>query len=123
MVHPLLTWDAELPASMSPTVIGDIIRQRIGFGGFLMSDDLDMKALAGTPGEKAARVVAAGCDAALDCWGRMGDMIDIANSVGAMSAAGEERLTRAMATIEQVKAVDNIAALIAKRDALLAYAV
>src|SRR3954447_1473675 len=33
------TWDPDLPASMSPTVIGDIIRGRIGFTGFLMSDD------------------------------------------------------------------------------------
>ena len=40
-------WDAERPASLSPTVIRDIIRGRIGFDGWLMSDDLGMEALAG----------------------------------------------------------------------------
>ena len=41
-------WDAERPASLSPTVIDDIIRERIGFDGWLMSDDLGMEALAAT---------------------------------------------------------------------------
>ena len=40
-------WDPDRPASMSPTVIHDIIRGRIGFDGLLMSDDLGMEALAG----------------------------------------------------------------------------
>ena len=47
-------WDPERPASQSPTVIGDIIRGRIGFDGWLMSDDLGMEALAGDFGERAA---------------------------------------------------------------------
>ncbi len=116
-------WDSERCASNSPVIIEDIIRQRIGFDGWLMSDDLDMKALAGTPGEKARNVVAAGCDVALDCWGRMPDMMDIANSVGGMSNAGHDRLARAMATI--AAAAPDLAQLddlIAKRDSLLAYA-
>ena len=49
-------WDAERPASLSPTVIGDIIRGRIGFDGFLMSDDIGMEALAGDFGSRAAGV-------------------------------------------------------------------
>ena len=116
-------WDKVQPASMSPTVINEIIRQRIGFDGFLMSDDLDMKALSGTPGTKARAVVDAGCDAALDCWGRMADMVEIANMLGDMPALGEERLARAMATISgampDLRQFDD---LIAKRDALLAIA-
>ena len=40
-------WDAERPASLSPIVIGEIIRGRIGFDGLLMSDDLGMEALPG----------------------------------------------------------------------------
>ena len=40
-------WDPDRPASQSPIVIHDIIRQRIGFDGFLMSDDIGMEALAG----------------------------------------------------------------------------
>ena len=112
-------WDAERCATLSPHIISTIIRGRIGFDGFLMTDDIDMKALAGTPGEKAAAAVAAGCDVALDCWGRMDEMIDIANSVGALSAEGARRLTAAMATVKPADRT-RMADLIAKRDALLA---
>ena len=69
-------WDAEQPASLSSKIIGEIIRQRIGFDGLLMSDDLDMKALRGSIPELAAGVVAAGCDLALNCWGRMDDLVE-----------------------------------------------
>jgi beta-N-acetylhexosaminidase len=117
-------WDDHLPASQSPAVIERIVRQRIGFDGFLMSDDLDMKALSGSTGERAAACVAAGCDAALDCWARLPDMEDIANRVPAMTPRAVERLNAAMATIAdqaiELAAYDD---LIAKRDALLAYAV
>ena len=48
VAHVLYTaWDEERPASQSPIVIGDIIRGRIGFDGFLMSDDSNMNALQG----------------------------------------------------------------------------
>jgi beta-N-acetylhexosaminidase len=91
-------WDAERPATLSPTVIADVIRGRIGFDGFLMSDDIDMKALAGSAGDKAAGVVAAGCDAVLDCWARMDEMIAIAARLDDMPARSAERLAFAMAS-------------------------
>ena len=57
--HLLYTrWDPDRPASQSPVVIHDIIRQRIGFDGFLMSDDIGMEALAGDHGQRAAACVA-----------------------------------------------------------------
>jgi beta-glucosidase-like glycosyl hydrolase len=62
-------WDAEHPASLSPIVIGDIIRGRIGFDGWLMSDDIGMHALSGGFRERVPGVLAAGCDAALHCSG------------------------------------------------------
>jgi beta-N-acetylhexosaminidase len=111
-------WDAERPASLSPTVIGEIIRGRIGFDGLLMSDDLDMKALQGSIPELAAGVVAAGCDIALNCWGRMDEMVGIAEALAEMSAESRARLDRAMATVSGVEG--DFAALVEKRDALLA---
>ena len=113
-------WDRDRPATLSPVVIRDIIRQRIGFDGLLMTDDIDMKALSGTAGEKAVGAIAAGCDLVLDCWGRMDEMADIADRLGEMSAASRARLDRAMATVAGAHARDDMAALIAKRDALLA---
>jgi beta-N-acetylhexosaminidase len=113
-------WDAERPATLSPTVIADVIRGRIGFDGLLMTDDIDMKALSGTAGEKAAAAIAAGCDVALDCWARMGEMVEIAGRLGDASAATLARLERAMASIRPEEAPMD--ALIAKRDELLALA-
>ena len=115
-------WDAERPATLSPTVIDTIIRCRIGFDGFLMSDDLDMKALSGDVPSRAAGCVAAGCDAALNCWGRMDEMAGIAARLPEMTARGRERLDAAMATVAPVDDFAAIPELIAKRDALLAYA-
>ncbi len=85
-------WDAERPASLSPVVIHDIIRERIGFDGWLMSDDIGMEALQGDFASRAAGVVAAGCDVALHCSGKMDEMVAVASAVPAMSPEGHERL-------------------------------
>jgi beta-N-acetylhexosaminidase len=111
-------WDPERPATLSPVVIEDIIRRRIGFDGLLMTDDIDMKALTGTAGEKAVTAVAAGCDLALDCWARMPEMVEIAERLSDMPETSRARLDRAMAG--RTAGQGDMAELIAKRDALLA---
>jgi len=115
-------WDRERPGSLSATVIGDIIRGRIGFDGLLMSDDLGMHALTGDFGARASGVLAAGCDLALHCSGDMAEMVSIANSVGEINEESRRRLDRAMATIRD--GVETVAYedLAARRDSLLAYA-
>ncbi len=112
-------WDAGLPATLSPTVIRDVIRGRIAFDGLLMTDDIDMKALSGTAGEKAASALAAGCDVVLDCWARMDEMVEIAGLLGEASPECSARLDRAMATIAGPRDQTPIEELLAKRDALL----
>jgi beta-N-acetylhexosaminidase len=115
-------WDPERPASQSPIVIHDIIRERIGFDGFLMSDDIGMEALAGDHGQRAAACVAAGCDVALHCDGKMENMQLVADAVPDLSPEGEARLARAMSmTFVPGEGLD-FAAAIEKRDALLALA-
>jgi beta-N-acetylhexosaminidase len=113
-------WDPDGPASMSPTVIGEIIRGRIGFDGFLMSDDLGMEALSGDFGSRAGGVVAAGNDVALHCSGSMEEMVAVAKAVPALTAEGEARLARAMATTMLEPEGPDFAQEIAKRDTLLA---
>ena len=121
--HVIYTaWDAERPASLSPKVIAEIIRGRIGFGGLLMSDDLDMKALSGAVPELAAGVVAAGCDLALNCWGRMDEMVGIAEALPEITEQGRARLDLAMADVGATGQERELAELLAKRDALLALA-
>ncbi|MGW8202348.1 beta-N-acetylhexosaminidase [Sphingomonas bisphenolicum] len=112
-------WDAQRPASLSPTIIGEIIRQRIGFNGLLMSDDLDMKALKGSIPDLAAGVVAAGCDLALNCWGRMDDMVGIAALLPEITDKARARLDRAMASVARGADQPPIADLLATRDSLL----
>jgi beta-N-acetylhexosaminidase len=113
-------WDGDLCATMSPTIINDVIRGRIGFDGLLMSDDLDMNALSGDVSDRAANCVAAGCDIALNCWGRLDEMEAIANKLPEITGVARERLDRAMATVGRKGDVQRIAELTAKRDELLA---
>ncbi len=119
--HVMFTaWDAANPATMSATIIRDVIRGRIGFDGLLMSDDLDMAALSGDIASRAVACLAAGCDVALHCSGIMEDMVAIADNIPDMTDRAGERLAAAMATITPVVDYDAIPALIAKRDELLA---
>jgi beta-N-acetylhexosaminidase len=111
-------WDADRPATLSPAVIDHVIRKRIGFDGLLMTDDIDMKALSGTAADKASGAIAAGCDLVLDCWGRMDEMIAIADRLGPIAERSRARLDIAMAGRRPPEG--NMAELIAKRDALLA---
>jgi beta-N-acetylhexosaminidase len=114
-------WDAERPATLSPTIIADIIRTRIGFEGLLMSDDLAMEALTGTLAERARAAIAAGCDVALHCSGVLAESEEVAGAAGEMSATASARLARAMARTGNASA-QSYETLAAKRDALLAYA-
>ena len=99
-----------------------MIRDRIGFDGLLMTDDIDMKALSGTAGEKAAGALAAGCDLVLDCWARMAEMEAIADTLDEMAPQSRARLDRAMATIAGKEPACAMDELMAQRDALLALA-
>ncbi len=120
VVYP--AWDPDLPASLSATVIDTIIRGKIGFDGLLMSDDLDMKALSGSIPELAAAAVAAGCDLALNCWGRMDDMVGIADLLPDIGVESKARLDRAMALASLDKDNPPLEELLATRDSLLAMA-
>ncbi len=71
--------DPDRPATTSPKVISEIVRGEIGFDGLLVSDDTSMKALSGDFPEKAAAILAAGCDLVLHCNGVMEEMAGIAS--------------------------------------------
>ncbi len=62
--------DETRPATLSPVVIA-LLREELGHRGMIVSDDLEMKAIAKqwTPAEAAVAAVRAGCDAVLVCAG------------------------------------------------------
>lgn len=85
--------DSQNPATLSIDVISNIIRKQIGFRGFLVSDDLSMKALEGGMASRATRALDAGCDAVLHCNGDMQEMIEVASGAKQMTSAGWARFS------------------------------
>ncbi len=113
--------DAERPATTSPTVINEIIRGRIGFDGLLISDDSSMNALKGTLGERAANIVAGGCDIVLHCNGVMSEMLEVVKEVPVLSGKALERVRAVEAGFPAVDGFDE-AALRDEFNAMLAIA-
>lgn len=63
VAHLVLTAvDKVNPATVSPKVINNIIRKKIGFRGLLVSDAIMMKALKGSIKERAEMCARAGCE-------------------------------------------------------------
>jgi beta-N-acetylhexosaminidase len=112
-------WDAENPGTLSPFVVREIIRQRIGFTGLLLTDDVDMQALSGSVPERSERAIAAGCDVVLNCWAKMDEMQDIARRLPQMTLEASQRLERALGAIGTAAEPVDRARLIAQRDGLL----
>ena len=112
-------WDQDRPATLSPAIIADIIRGKLGFDGLLMTDDIAMEALSGSVAARATAALAAGCDVVLHCSGEAADNAALAGALGGMSEAATARLAKAMALTTASADLDT---LLARRDALLAYA-
>jgi beta-N-acetylhexosaminidase len=96
VLYPAL--DPHHAACASPTIINDIIRGHMGFQGVLVSDALDMEGFAAY-GDAAGRVnavLAAGCDLALHCTGKLPEMEKIAESVPKLTPKALQRLQKAV---------------------------
>ena len=111
--------DPDRPATVSPLVIRDIIRGRIGFDGLLLSDDVSMHALSGDYGDRAAAIYAAGCDIVLHCNGRAEEMLAVADAAPELAGLSGERAARALrarrepASFDRAAARENYRALLA----------
>jgi beta-N-acetylhexosaminidase len=87
--------DPTAPATLSRRIIADIIRGAIGFDGVLVSDDLSMGALGGGLRDRAAAALAAGCDLALHCNGKMAEMVEAVAGAAPLRQDSRDRLQRA----------------------------
>ena len=109
--------DPALPATLSETVIGRVIRHAIGFDGVLVSDDLCMKALRGEPADLARQAIAAGCDLVLHCNGDLSETAALLAGCPILSSIAEERLHAAKARVAEAQRPLDADALRAARDA------
>ena len=105
------------PATTSPAVM-QLIRERIGFDGLIMTDDISMKALKGSLGKIAQDALSAGCDVILHCNGTLDERRKVAEAAGLMDDAAQRRAERALAQRKTPVEVD-IPALEAKLGALI----
>jgi beta-N-acetylhexosaminidase len=110
--HVLYTaLDKAAPATTSRAIVEDVIRGHIGFTGALMSDDLSMKALAGSFEIRARECREAGCDIALHCNGDPAEMAAVAAGAGALEGASLKRYQAALKSRKRPKPFDAAAAL------------
>ncbi len=91
--------DPQNPATLSAKAIGEIIRGELGFSGLLMSDDIGMKALEGSLGERARRALEAGCDVVLHCSGDLEEMHEVARAAGTLEGEALARVRVAEAAM------------------------
>ena len=88
------------PATLSPAVLGDVLRGELGFTGVAITDALEMKAISGTVGveQGAVQALAAGADAL--CLGHDLGADSVERIVAAVvEGVAEERLAEAAARV------------------------
>lgn len=108
-----------LPASISRTIIHDVVRGEIGFAGLLVSDDISMKALKAPVGVSSAKALDAGCDIICHCNGDMAEMAPIAAALAPMDAALWARM-KPVRVLPAVAAGTDLPALAADIDRRIA---
>lgn len=111
--------DPARPGTLSPVVV-ELIRQQIGFQGVLVSDDLVMGALQGSMAARASGAIAAGCDLALHCNGKIAESEAVLEAAGLASALTLRRLTAGRALAARRRQLLDRAGLLAERDMALA---
>lgn len=103
---PALTGD-DTPATLSPTVLGTVLRHDLGFGGLVVTDELEMGAIDGHWGVGRAAVLAvkAGADMVLVPW-RPEKKLEVWEALTLAARSGElprARLDDAVRRILEVK--------------------
>ena len=102
--------DPVAPATISATMVREVIRGSIGFDGLLMTDDVSMEALSGTLAERAGAAIAAGCDLVLHCSGQLDEMQKIAAAVPTLTGDARRRAAAALASARPASLIDVDAA-------------
>jgi beta-N-acetylhexosaminidase len=98
--------DPIAPATISATIVRDVIRDSIGFKGLLMSDDISMGALSGSIRERTRAAIGAGCDMVLHCNGQMPEMLAVAAEALRLAGEAAQRADAALAATKKAVPID-----------------
>jgi len=109
--------DQDTPATQAPGMIR-LIREDLGFGGLLMTDDIGMQALSGPVEARAAAALAAGCDVVLHCNGARDEIERVARVCEPLTGLAEARARAALAARPAAAPVD-ISTLVAEFECLV----
>ena len=99
--------DPDNPATLSEKVIGGIIREKIGFEGLLMTDDVSMKALTGSLEDISLNALSAGCDLVLHCNGNMAEMKRITSVIPNLPSEGVQRRDQLLKNLKTRMSLDT----------------
>lgn len=83
-------------ATFSPLVVDRLLKQALGFGGVVISDDLGMKAVSAerSPGEASVAAIQAGCDVVLLCNHSIDQQVDALETLIRAAEDGHIRFPR-----------------------------
>lgn len=99
--------DDQLPATLSPTIIDQFLRQELQYDSVVLTDDLEMHAIVDHYGigDAAVRAFVAGCDVLLICKDRDREVaaFEAVEQAVASGAISLDRLNRSAARIARVK--------------------
>ncbi|MBR5130213.1 MAG: glycoside hydrolase family 3 protein [Alphaproteobacteria bacterium] len=91
--------DEKWPVTQSKKGIQQLIRDKIGYDGFLISDGIEMRALNGSLYENTKYALEAGCDAVCFCRGTETGMREVIDASHPLTDKAYERLERCFAVL------------------------
>ena len=110
--YPAFDGEKPRPASLSRTIITDLLRRELGFTGLVVTDDLDMGAISefGSVGEAVVEAFNAGADTMLVCHNAE-KMLAAHETLTKAVESGRithERLAQSQERIQQFRAERNL---------------
>ena len=105
--HAVYECNSRTAVTVSKKSMTELVRAAIGFNGLVMSDDLDMKALTGDLTRKTERALKAGCDIALQCSGKLPDMVKVAKGASSLTGRAKRRAIVAEYCAEHITEFDR----------------
>ena len=104
--------DANLPASLSPAIMQDLLRKKLGFKGVIITDDMEMGAVANHYGfaDMSVKALQAGADIVMLCqdYGHTAEGYNAILKAVRSGTISQERLNEAVKHVIALKLAHNL---------------